>query len=420
MFGCPGPKSPEAPIGSLTLEIGRDGGALRGVAGDLDGTYAAITSFADSPRTTIEARRKAAITWQATLAGTSGPLARAGDQLAVTLGGNGTVAELPLRGTPGAVVITFDALTGAPRWKLAIDASEWAVITSIAPIGTGFVVGGSFAGTLRAATKIVSSAGKIDGFVARLSAKGEVEWLIRTGGANADAITGVAVLVGAGAERIAITGTFATGAELQGEPFVAFDDKSPAVDVFVAELDGKGSRKWSASFGGKLDDSSSGVAIDAKGRVAVAATVRDKLKVDTADISTNGPSDGLVVFYNRDGSPGGSVVLGGEALDGLHGIAAAGPRIVVGGFYAGTIQVGREKITAQGDDAFFAILDGTKVDAVWPVRGAGREEVVAISPLLARGFVAGIGHTAAATIFGQPLASPKDPASGAGLVVRAF
>ncbi len=412
-FGCPGSKTPVPPVGSLTLEIGRDGHGLRGVAGDPSGTYSALTSFADG-QTVIEARRDGKTAWTVPIAGTAGPLARAGALLGVALGGTGKIAALELRGSPGGVVVALDATAGAIAWKLAIDASEWSVITALAPIGDGFLVGGSFSGTLRAADKVVSSAGKLDGFVARLTATGAVDWLIRIGGANADAVTGVA---GRG-DRIAITGTFATGAELQGEPLVATDDKSPSTDVFVAELDGKGRRRWSASFGGKQDDSSAGVAIDDRGRLAVAATVRDRLKVDVADLTVRGPSDGLVVYYGKDGSPGPVIVLGGEALDGLQAITAAGDRIVVGGFYAGSLQIGKQTITASGDDAFLVAFDGVAVTHVWPVAGEGREEIAALSSV-AGGFVAGIAHTASTKIDGQVLASPKDPASGAGVIVRA-
>lgn len=413
LLGCKGSKSPPPPVGSVTLELGRDGHGLRGVAGDVGGVYTALTTFEASPHSLVEARRDGKIAWTTPLDGTAGPLVRSGELLAVALGNTGMAAGIALRGSPGAVLVGLDASAGAIAWKLAIDSSEWSLITSLAAIDGGVLVGGSFSGTLRAADKLVSSAGKLDGFVARVDAKGHVVWLIRVGGANADAVTGVA----AAGERIAITGTFATGAELQGEPLVATDDKSPTTDVFVAELDGKGTRTWSASFGGTRDDSSAGVAIDGRGRLAVAATIRDHVKVDVVDHLVNGPSDGLLVYFDAKGAPGAAIPLGGEALDGLTAITAAGDRIVVGGFYAGSLKIGRQTITANGDDAFLAAFDGATVTGVWDVAGAGREEIAALSSV-PHGFIAGIGHTAAAKVDGQPLASPKDPASGAGVIVR--
>jgi len=410
--GCPSPQRPTPPAGSVTLEIGRAGGSLRGVAGDGETTYAAITI---GDRTTLEARRGSSVAWQAAVAGSGGPVARTRTLLVAAIAGEGTVADLALRGGPGVVVVALDAASGAPRWRLAIDSSEWSLITAIAPAGEDVVVGGSFSGTLRAAAKVVSSAGKSDGFVARITAKGEVAWLVRTGGAWADAVQGVAVA----GDRIAIAGTFATGAELLGEPLVAFDDNSPKTDVFVAELGATGLRKWSASFGGKLDDSVAGVAIDGKGRIAVAATARETLHINVADIVAQGPADGLVTFFSRDGTPGPTVVLGGPDFDGLRAIVASGEHVVVGGFYAGTMLVGPQLLRASGsDDAFLAALDGGSLVKAWPISGSGREEITALAPVPG-GFIAGLAHTAAASIDGQPLPAPKDPMSGAALVVRA-
>ncbi len=413
---CPGSKNPSTPVGSATLDVGRDGHSLRGVAGDVGSVYTALTTFETYPQSIIEARRDAdrgSATWTVPLDGAAGPLVRSGEILAVALGGTERAGGLELRGSPGAVLVGLAANAGVIAWKLAIDSSEWSLISSLAPIEGGVLVGGSFSGTLRAADKIVSSAGKLDGFVARVDFKGSVVWLLRVGGANADAVTGVA----AAGDRIAITGTFATGAELQGEPLVATDDKSPSTDVFVAELDGKGVRKWSASFGGPRDDSAAGVAIDGRGRLAVAATVRDHLKVDVVDHLVRGPSDGLLAYFDAKGSPGPAIPLGGEALDGLTAITAVGDRIVVGGFYAGTLKIGTHTITANGDDAFLAAFDGATVTSVWEVAGAGREEIAALSSVPG-GFIAGIGHTAGAKFDGQTLAPPKDPASGAGVIVR--
>ncbi len=410
LAGCPGPQRPVPPAGSSTFELG--GGSLRGVAGDGALTFTAI---AVAERSSIEARRDASIVWQQKLAGTAGPLAHAGSLAIVTLGGAGTIADMPVRGGPAAAVIALDAATGTPRWKLAFDSSEWSLITCIAPAGSDVIVGGSFSGTLRATTRIVSSAGKSDGFVARLTATGQVAWLVRVGGANADAVQGVATA----GDRIAIAGTFAAGAELLGEPFTAFDERSPYADVFVAELDAKGARKWSASFGGRLDDGVAGVAIDGKGRIAVAATLRDAVHVGGSDVAVQGPADGVVAFWAADGSVGSAVVLGGTEFDGLRAIVAAGDHVVVGGFFAGKLTLGRDHLeTDGGDGAFLAALDGTAIVKTWPIAGAGREEIVALSAVPG-GFIAGIAHTAAATVDRIPLVAPKDPMTGAALIVRA-
>jgi hypothetical protein len=421
LAACPAPRGPSAArIAAQTLEIGRAGAVLSGVAGDGTTMFAALASVpaagTATSTTTIEALpADAAPAWHTALDGTGGPLARSGPHVIAALGGTGAVAGLGLRGEPGAAEAALDAATGAVVWTLAIDATEWSVVAALAATGDGVIVGGSFAGTLRIGASVVSSAGKTDGFVARLTATGGVAWLVRVGGPGADAIQGVA----AAGDRIAIAGTFAPGADLLGQPLPPFDDRSPNADGFVAELDGTGARGWAQTFGGKADESVAGVAIDAHGRIAVAASARDTVHVGGADLVANGTADGLVAWWTPGGGAGAAVVLGGADFDGLRAIAAAGDHVVVAGFFSGAIKLGARTLTAGGgDDAFLAELDasGTVVQA-WPVGGDGREEITALGAIPG-GFIAGIAHTAAARIDTGTLPAPADPLSGAAVIVR--
>jgi hypothetical protein len=408
LAGCPGPKHPRGGHArAFTLEVGRPGSALRGVAGDHDRVYAA---FSNAAKTTIEARRGETIAWHVEADGTAGPLAVAGDNLAVTLGG-----APALRGEPGAIVVGLDTKTGAEHWRTAIDSTEWSVISSVAPTQDGFVIGGSFSGTLRADATVVSSAGGSDGFVARLSNTGKVLWLLRIGGAGADAVQGVAASAG----RIAIAGTVSAGADVLGQPLPVLDERSPFADGFVAELDDTGVRRWSATFGGMSDDSVAGVAIDAAGRVIVAANARGAMHVGNSELMAQGASDGMVIWWQPGGERGPTVLLGGLEFDGLRAIAAVGDRVVVGGFFSGSMRLGDRVVTAGGgDDSFLVALDdaGNTV-AAWQIAGEGREEIAALAAT-PEGFIAGITHTATASIEDAALPAPSDPMTGAALVIR--
>src|SRR5690606_15557245 len=131
----------------------------------------------------------------------------------------------------------------------------WVLVTSIAALDSDVIVAGSFAGTLRIADKVVTSGGGSDGFVARITARGALAWLVRLGGTFADGVQGVAVSGSGKAARIAIAGTFSLTAELQGTPLPAIDERTGYTDAFVAELDGGGKRRWSATFGSRAADS---------------------------------------------------------------------------------------------------------------------------------------------------------------------
>jgi hypothetical protein len=452
LAACPSPRGPSAPaIAPHTIEIGRDGAMLTGVAAMPAMMFAALTLSESSspapvasadhakpgdakpgdakvagaaagttrrPRAVIEARgvdRSDAIAWRAELDGYSGPLVASRGRVVGALGGTRAVAGLDLRGEPGAALVALDAATGAVAWKLAVDATDWVVIASLTATPDGVVAGGSFVGTLRIADRVVGSGGKTDGFVASVTAAGAVRWLIRLGGPGADAVQGVA----AAGDRVAIAGTFTAGADLLGQALAPYDDRSPAADGFVAELDASGARRWVQTFGGKADEAIAGVAIDAAGRVAVAATVRDTVHIAGADHVANGLGDGLVAWWSPGGSGSAVTLLGGSDFDGLRAITAIGERIVVAGFFSGALRLGDRALTAGGgDDAFLAALDPSgSVVTSWPVTGPGREEVTALSGVPG-GFIAGVSHTATASVDDAALPAPRDSMSGAALVVR--
>jgi hypothetical protein len=428
LAACPGrSQSPRvAPAADVTLPID---GALRGVAGE------GPLLFAATP-TVIVAYRATAVAWSAPVLG-AGPIAASRSLVVVTRSLRNEAAstdKLVVRGDPAAAVTALDATTGASKWTLVFDSTEWAIATSIAMLGDDVVVAGSFGGTLRAGKRVVTSAGGSDGFVARIRASGELAWLIRVGGAGSDGVQGVATraddearrgdsqrrdAAAHASQRIAIAGTFTTGAELAGIALPAYDDRLPFGDAFVAELDGNGARQWSATIGGRGDDAVAGVAIDARGNVVLAASGKEVIHVGSAQLVTQGESDGVLAWFRAGGEVGASVLVGGMDFDGLRAITAVGDRIVVGGFFSGSIKLADRTLTAGGgDDAFIAAFDtnGT-VATAWHVGGEGREEITALASVPG-GFVAGIAHTAKASVETAQLGAPKDPMRGGALVVR--
>ncbi|HEY0191274.1 MAG TPA: hypothetical protein VGC42_09155 [Kofleriaceae bacterium] len=369
-------------------------------------------------KTAVEARRGTQVVWRAELEGRGGPIGTGAGLVFATVLGHGGLGKLDLRGEPGSAVTALDGATGAPRWTLAVDATDWAVITAIAATADGAIVGGTFSGTLRVDKRVVSSAGKTDGFVARITAAGQVAWLVRVGGPGADAVQGVAA--SHDGSLIALAGTFAPGADVLGLPLTPANERSAFGDGFVAVLDPAGAPRWAQSFGGQEDESVAGVAIDARNRIAVAATVRDTVHVVGMDLVARGPADGMVAWWLPDGGGGTAVLLGGDDFDGLRAIAAAGDHVIAGGFFSGRLSLGPRTFTAGGgDDAFLVELDGAHgaIARAWPLTGDGREELTALAALPG-GFAAGVAYTASAVLDGAALAAPADPMAGAAIVVR--
>lgn len=418
LAACKGAERPRAApaAAAQTVAATRDGFRLRGVAGDGTSLYASFGSNPGAePTSTIEARRGTQVTWTTPVPGTAGELAIAGAQLAVTVGVRGPA----LRGDPAAALVALDRATGAKRWQLALESTDWALINAVAALGDDIVIAGAFSGTLRITDKVVTSGGGSDGFVARVSPDGKLGWVIRLGGAFADSVQGLAIASTAGKARIAIAGTFSLAADILGEPLKSIEEKVTYGDAFVAELDATGARKWSASFGSRADDSVAGVAIDNAGHVVVAANVREVLSLAGSALVPRGTGDGLVVWYTATGELGNGVLIGGNDFDGLRAIAALGDQIVVGGFFSGSIGLADQTFTAGGgDDSFLAALDrGGAITTAWHLGGSGREEITSLSPI-SGGVVVGMSYTGDGAVDDVKLIAPKPGSIGAALVVR--
>jgi hypothetical protein len=383
-------------------------GAIRGVAAEGALLFAATS-------TEVQAIRAGAVAWRTPLTG-AGALAASGKLVAITQSQSPEGGAV--RGDPAAAVVALDATTGKQKWTQLFDSTEWAIATSIAMLDDDVIVAGSFGGTLRAGKRVVTSAGSSDGFVARIRATGELAWLIRLGGAGADGVQGVAARHNK-SDHIAIAGTFTAGAELAGVALPPYDDRIASGDVFVAKLDGKGTREWAATIGGRGDDAVAGVAIDERVNTVVAASAKEVVHVGSAQLVTQGEGDGVVAWFGPSGEQAHAVLVGGLDFDGLRAVTAVGDKVVVGGFFSGSIKLADRTLTAGGgDDAFIAAFDtsGT-VTTAWHVGGEGREEVSALASVPG-GFIAGIAHTAKADVEGAQLAAPKDPMKGGAVIVR--
>ncbi|MCE9578288.1 MAG: hypothetical protein K8W52_34495 [Deltaproteobacteria bacterium] len=448
LAGCPKAPSAPAPVAgwpAAQVSITATTAAIRSVAVDAQGGLAVAVgqhgplriadkaSDATGDATAIArlAPGGGRVTWLRTIAGTPGPIAIAGDRVVAALGATGELVigdrRFALRGAPGALIVSLFDKDGSVRWADTLGATDWVQVASLTAMPDGGVVaGGGFAGTLRVGAATVTSAGSSDGWVARLGADGAVRWLVRLGGHDGDSVAGVA----AAGDQVAIAGTFTGDAELRGTALEPIDADSAQPDGFVALLDASGAPAWAHRFGSAVDDQVAGVAVTRDGHVAVAATVRDMAYLGSAmamvtaggidSFEGHGAADGLVAIWDARGSLSGSVMIGGTDYDGLRAIAAHGDELVVGGWFAGAMDVAGTRLTAGGgDDAFVAVVDTTAhVSQALAVSGDGREDVPALAAGLG-GWVAALGFTAAASLGDTRFAAPADPGGGAAIVVRA-
>jgi len=158
-------------------------------------------------------------------------------------------------------------LAGTPQWVQRIGGPQDDEARSVAVEAGGEVwVTGSFegkAGIGPEAGASVESAGKSDGFLARLGPDGGVLWSGRIGGKGEDAVTAVATGLG-GAW---ITGYFTDIADFDPGSAVTTMASVGKTDTFVARLAKTGQLRWVQRIGGPHYDTGTGVAPDPEGGV---------------------------------------------------------------------------------------------------------------------------------------------------------
>ena len=184
--------------------------------------------------------------FQGTLEAGSSRLASAGKS-------DGFVARLDLAGTP-----QWAQRIGGPRddeaWSVALDAGGevWVVGSFEEKAAVGSEGGPS-----------LESAGKTDGFLARLGSDGKVLWSGRIGGEGEDMVTAVAV----GQGGAWITGSFAQKADFDPGPGVTSMSSVGDTDAFVARLVRTGHLRWIQRIGDRYFDTGTGLAPDGEGGV---------------------------------------------------------------------------------------------------------------------------------------------------------
>ena len=196
----------------------------------------------------------------------------------------------PLPADPGAT-------RGKPGWavRLGGTAAESGRAVAVDPRGNIYLAG-LFRGQVDFGGGARYTARGSDGFLARLSPDGEVRWARQLGGANddiADALAidprGNAVVAGSFSEELTVG-----DGSLKAEG---------ADDMFVAVFDPEGRRRWAKRMGGVDVDGADGLAVDARGAIAVIGVYAGYVVLGGGhELIGEGQSDILLVVLEADGS----------------------------------------------------------------------------------------------------------------------
>ncbi len=142
-------------------------------------------------------------------------------------------------------------------WARRLGGAQIDTGLDIAVDTRGVYVTGSFQGTLEAGPSRLASAGKTDGFLAKLDLAGAPQWAQRIGGPQDDDVRSVAVEAGG---EIWVAGSFEEKAVV-GPQGGAVLESAGRTDGFLARLGQDGGVLWNGRLGGKEEDAATVVAV---------------------------------------------------------------------------------------------------------------------------------------------------------------
>lgn len=279
--------------------------------------------------------------------------------------------KLASKGDADVLVVKLDP-AGNVLWATSAGGVEMDRARALAVADNGdLFVTGFFSGTAQFGADKVSSVGKIDVFVSKLSPNGDFVWTTAGGGLGKDKGEGIA-LDSSGSP--VVTGWFHSVAtfKLHPTPIVSLG----STDLFIAKLNPTtGAVTWLKSFGGSGVDATQGLALDGSDAIYITGFFNSGVWVIGTDVlKTNGGYDVFVARLSPTATPVWAVGLGGTAPDESRGIALTpnGAPLVTGFFKSASATFGSHTLNSKGDvDLFVAKLNPALGSVVWATSAGG-------------------------------------------------
>lgn len=271
-------------------------------------------------------------------------------------------ARLVSDGGDEGFVVKLDA-TGRRSWAKRIGGADVDAVYGVATSKAGDVyVTGEYAATAELGTERVTSAGQSDAFVIKYAADGAPRWGRRFGGEVADYGRAVRATADGGAIVLAeVSRVVDLGGGAQ--------DGAGNRDVAVVSLDADGGYRWSTRFGGSNDELALGLAVDPVGSVALTGSFDSEIGFAGERHRSAGLADAFVAKLSPTGAPLWLRVFGSKEVDIGGGVAsdAHGNLYAVGWFWY-AIDFGKGPLTSAGRKDAYAVALAPDGKTLWARR----------------------------------------------------
>jgi hypothetical protein len=248
-------------------------------------------------------------------------------------------------------VAKYDPANGDLIWakKFGGANDQDGISLSISPSGDIYLAGGFFV-SANIGTTTFTSAGGLDGYIAKLNSTGDVVWVKQISGPDWENALSIAVDAN---ENCYVAGYFRGTTNFGGSNLTSAGNE----DIFLAKYSSSGNLIWVKSAGSNNDnDNARSVATDALGNAYITGFFARTASFGDKTLTSNDINpDVFVAKYNSDGNIMWVRQAGGTEIDSGNSIAVtAAGTVMISGFFRGT---------------------GTSIFGATPIIGSGNDDI---------------------------------------------
>lgn len=254
----------------------------------------------------------------------------------------------------------------------------------------------------------LTSAGRTDVFVARMSPDGTYLWATSLGGSTVDRAFAIAAADGA----CYATGRYTGTADFSG---VTLSSVGGTGDLYVAKLDASGDVVWATSGGGEGNEIGHSIAADGQGGVVVtgAFTGPGAAQFGSTSLTSDGLDDALVARLDAEtGAWLWATDFGSDQIEVARAVASGGDgTVTVAGQFDRSVTIGNTVLTSAGfSDIFVARYRVSDGSVVWATSAGGTSSDTALGVAVGRD-----GSAAVAGVFSGATTLGTETLQSAGL-----
>jgi PKD repeat protein len=253
------------------------------------------------------------------------------------------------------------------KWVKQAGGTDWDEIVGVVTDEQGnSIIAGHFRGTIKFDNISLTSLARLDLFIAKYDAAGNVLWAKQAGGDNQtydDRMDGIAIDA---AGNVVITGSFARKANFDNITIKSLDE----VDLFMAKYSSSGNVIWAKSAGGWFWDDVNGITIDSDGNCVITGYFKDTTLFDSFVLHASSLyAEIFIVKYDPSGNVLWANSAGGVGEDQANDIAVDHlNNYILAGSFQKTATFGTITVLAQHDNDNFIAKYNSSGRVVWAKR----------------------------------------------------